>query len=234
MLEAGPSPDDITLVYMLRACSGTSGSSCLCRLIHVIVLCIGCDDERPLLANTLLHAYGCCSSMPDAQAVFDQLTKKDVTSWNSLIAGYAQDANLNACLENFERMQGAFGIEPDGITFLSMFFAFSHSGCIDKGMEFFASMSKHGITLEIKHFGGIMDIFARAGDFRSLESMLLKMPMQPDATLWSSLLGACQTHNNRSLAEYVFNHAVNHDAKEVPAYVLMSNIYAREEVKLDL
>lgn len=50
--------------------------------------------------------------------------------------------------------------------------------------------------------------------------------MQPDLTLWLCLLGACQMHSNVKLAKQAFDCAVHLEPKEVPAYILMSNIYA--------
>ncbi|KAI5065501.1 hypothetical protein GOP47_0020196 [Adiantum capillus-veneris] len=225
MEARGQAPDDITFGSLLRACSGR-GSSDLCRVVHYMAISSGLDGI-PLLLNTLIHAYGCCASMEDAQATFYRLPKHGIVSWNALIAGYALNGDGKRSMESFQKMQEAC-IIPDGITFISLFFACSHAGFVDKAVEFLDYMGNQGIVLDRKHFGSLVDLLGRAGDFKSLESILWKMPLHPDATLWSSLLGACQMHNNLKLAREAFTTASFEQPEETNTYVMMGNIYAKD------
>lgn len=225
MEARGIEPDDISLVCILRACS-ERGSSEICKVIHFIVLSFGCDGS-PLLTNTLVHAYGSCASMVDAQAVFDRLSKRDTVSWNALIASYALNGSCKATLQKFQQMLDG-GTKPDGITFVSVFFACSHAGFVDKAVEYLESMCNYGIAVERKHFGSIVDLLGRAGDFKNLESVMRRMPTQPDAILWSCFLGACQMHNNMKLARQAFDYAVLEQPKEANPYVMMANICAKD------
>ncbi|MCO5597831.1 hypothetical protein L7F22_051915 [Adiantum nelumboides] len=225
MEASGQAPDDITFGYLLRACSGR-GSPDLCRIIHCIAISSGLDSI-PLLLNTLIHAYGCCASMDDAHATFYRLSKHGIVSWNALIAGYAINGDGKRSMECFQKMQEV-SIIPDGITFISLFFACSHAGFADKAVEFLDYMGKYGIALDRKHLGSLVDLLGRAGDFESLESVLWKMPLHPDATLWSSLMGACQMHNNSKLAREAFSQASLEQPEETNIYVLMGNIYAKD------
>lgn len=216
-------PNDVTAILILQACSIT-GSLDTCRQVHHNVKAI-MNCSSPLLATTLIHAYGRCGSMADAQSVFNALTQTDVVSWNSLIAGYARQGNYVASFVCFESM-GQAGIEPDLVTFVLLLSACSHAGLVGKGVDYFAAMSKeYGINPEIQHYVSMVDLLGRAGHFSNIERMLSTMPIPADLALYLCLLGACKKHGNISLAQRAFHCAVSLHPEHTAAYRLMSNIY---------
>ncbi|KAH7429238.1 hypothetical protein KP509_09G038200 [Ceratopteris richardii] len=227
MEVSGQSPDDVTLTCLLQACSGR-GSPDYCKIIHFLIVSLGYDFSL-LLLNTLIHAYGCCASMVDAEATFFRLATCDVASWNALIAGHALNGNCLGSLQCFQVMQNSC-TKPDGITFVSLIFACSHAGLVDLAFEFLSLMGNCGLAIEKKHFGSLLDLLGRAGDFHDLESILWRMPLHPDATLWSSLLGACHLHNHLLLAKEAFCIAVLEQPEETNPFILMGNIYAKSEL----
>lgn len=164
--------------------------------------------------------------MVDAQAVFDSFPNAGVVLWNALIAGYARQGDFMASLQQYEKMQLA-GANPNAVTFVSLLSACSYAGLVDKGVEYFESMSRdYGVTPEIEHYVTMVDLLGRAGCFVMLEHLLSSMPMQPNLDLWLCLLGACRKHRRVVLGEEAFNRAVSLDPTHASAYVLMSNVYA--------
>lgn len=167
--------------------------------------------------------------MEDAQTVFDALLQLDATPWSALIAGYSQDGNVAASHQNFEKMQQT-GIEPDGLTMLSLVSTCSHAGLVDKGIEYFEVMSRdYRLAPEIEHYACMIDLLGRVGDFSRVGDILSRMSMQPSLAMWLSLLGACRKHGNVQLGKHVFDHAVHLQPKQIAAYIVMSNIYADAE-----
>lgn len=202
----GMIPNEATLVRILQACSETSSIE-ICKQSHLTLLSSG-RDLSPLMANTLVHAYGSCASMVQAREVFDGLLQPDIVSWNALMAGYAREGDSVASMQIFEEMQLA-NVEPDGYTFLSVLSAFCHAGLIDNGAACFNFMwSNCASTLENKHFVGIVDLLGRAGDFKKIQDILWKTQLQPDLATWLCLLRACRTHGNVELGIHVLNAAV--------------------------
>lgn len=224
MQVEGVEPDNVTIVCILQAC-GKTGSLDLCRQVHHTVASSN-TNLSPLLANTLIHAYGRCASMADAQIVFESLPQPDVMSWTALIAGYARQGNVAACLHMYQEMQ-RMGTKPDGVTFLSILAACCHAGLVARGVEYFDSMNRdYDITPNIEHYSSMVDLLGRAGDFTRVEHLLSTMPMKPNLAIWSSLLGACRKHGKIALGEQAFDGAVSLEPKHASAYVLMSNIYS--------
>lgn len=224
MQMEGVTPSDITLVCILRACSST-GILRFCRQIHDSLVSCG-RTLSPLLANTLIHAFGRCGSMVDAQSVFNEMPQPNVVSWTALIAGYAREGNSQASLQCFEDMQRACS-KPNAVTFLSLLAACSHSGLVGKGVEFFESMSKDfGITPGIEHYCSLVDLLGRAGHFTSLQNLILSMPVPPDLSMCLCLMAACRKNGKVALARETFDAAIALQPKDAAAHVLMSSIYA--------
>lgn len=164
--------------------------------------------------------------MVEAQDFFDKIVKPDVTSWNACIAGYTGEGNHAASIHRFEELKLG-GVKPDEVTLTSVLSACSHTGLALESLEFFASMSiDYGLAPGLMHYGCMLDLLGRAGDFNRLENMLNKLPIHTDATIWQCLLAACCTHGNLDLAKLAFDHALNLQPKQSTPYVLMSNICA--------
>lgn len=205
--------NDVALICIIQACSLT-GSLDLCKHVHFCAVSAGCD-AIPFVTATLIHTYGSCSSMLDAHAFFEKFSDHDIVSWNACITGHAEQGNFPASLHMFEKLKLA-GVKPDETTFTSILAACSHAGMIFKGLEYFESMSKdYGLTPDIKHFGSILDLLGRTGEFKRVQNMLCSMPMEANSIMWLCLLDACQTHGNLGLAKHVFDHIVDLQPKHV-------------------
>lgn len=213
---------DVTILCILQACSET-GSLKMCRELHFTIATAGMDQNSSLV-NTLIHAYGSCANMADAQAVFSSLENSDAVSWTACIAGYAGISNSTACLETFDRMVLA-DMEPDAVTFASLLSACSHDGLVVRGVEYFEYMRmKCGIAPGLQHFCSMVDLLGRAGDFGRLESILQGMRIQPDLGFWLCLLAASRTHNELDIGKAAFYAATASQSKDGAAFILMSNI----------
>ena len=199
--------NDVTLVCVLQACSAT-GSLELCRNLHFSIVSAGCD-LNPALVTTLIHAYGNCASMADAQAFFDKILGYDVVSWNACISGHMEEGNFAACLHMFEKLKLA-EVKPDKVTFTAILSVCCQAGLVAKGLEYFEQMSRdYGVEPELKHYGSMLGLLGHTGEFKRLESMLQSMPMQANLIIWSCLLKACCLHGNVALAKQAFNSATN-------------------------
>ncbi|MCO5560263.1 hypothetical protein L7F22_013874 [Adiantum nelumboides] len=215
--------DDLTLVYLLQACTAT-GNLALFMQLHFDIIALGYDKLASVVA-TLLHSYGNCASIRNGKAILDNLKEPDVVSWNALADGYAGKGNWLPSLGIHEEARLA-GIQPTALTFTSALLACCHCGRVQEGVEYYMSMGfDFKIAPDTKHFGIMVDLLGRAGALKQVEELLSRMPMQADLTIWLSLLGACRTHAHVDLVRHAFTQAVSLQPKHPTAYVLMANIY---------
>ncbi|MCO5581191.1 hypothetical protein L7F22_035069 [Adiantum nelumboides] len=220
----GLCPNEITVVCVLQACSAL-GNLELCRCIHFAIVSSGWELDLPLAAS-LIHVYGSCGVMMDAQSVLDSLPESAAVSWNACLDGYAGVGNSIACVNLFNEMQDC-GIQPDEVTFASILSACSHSGLLQNGVQYFETMmTEYGIIPDLLHFSNMVNLFGRNGDFLKVMNVLENMFMPPDLTLWSNLFLACRIHGNVELGQEVFKHAVHLQPADDSALVFMSNLCA--------
>jgi pentatricopeptide repeat protein len=142
----------------------------------------------------------------DSQSVFNMLAGIDAAVWNALVDAYTRCGEFTEAMNTFNKMLSA-KVPPSSVTFLSLLSACCHTGLVDKGVELFESMcSDRRLNLDIRHYGCLLDLLGRAGNFERLERWLLRMPVQADMAAYLGLLGACRVYGNMHLGKHLFDH----------------------------
>lgn len=54
--------------------------------------------------NSMVHMYACCGAVESAEKVFDEMSNKDVVSWNSIIDAYVKRGDFTNAHKLFEAM----------------------------------------------------------------------------------------------------------------------------------
>ncbi|XP_031380814.1 pentatricopeptide repeat-containing protein At4g21065-like [Punica granatum] len=228
MLSEGFKVNDATVVSVLRACA-ESGSLSTGKRAHAIA------RERDFASRTnvrtaLIDMYSKCGSLDDARSVFGETEDKDVFHWTAMMLGLASHGMCREALNLFDEMR-RLRIGPDERTMTAVLSACRNAGWVDKGLMYFRNMrKKYGVQPTIQHHGCIVDMLARAGRLGEAEDFIWKMPIEPDAVMWRTLIWACKVHGDcqRSirLMKQLKLQDKGHD--DCSSYVLMQNIYAAE------
>ncbi|XP_020237020.1 pentatricopeptide repeat-containing protein At4g21065 [Cajanus cajan] len=224
--EMGVEPDGFTVVSLLSACAEL-GALELGRRVHVYLLKLGLR-ENSHVTNSLLDLYAKCGAIREAQQVFGEMSERNAVSWTSLIVGLAVNGFGEEALELFKEMEGQ-GLVPSEITFVGVLYACSHCGMLDEGFGYFRRMKEeYGIMPRIEHYGCMVDLLSRAGLVKQAYEYIQNMPVQPNAVIWRTLLGACTIHGHLGLGEIARSHLLKLEPKHSGDYVLLSNLYASE------
>ncbi|KAB2048241.1 hypothetical protein ES319_A13G102100v1 [Gossypium barbadense] len=187
-------PNDFTLTSLLRACTG-SGALGQGRSAHCQVIQMGFDSYI-YICNALISMYCKCGSIEDAIFIFEKMAgNKDIVSWNSMIAGYAQHGFAMEAVELYGKMKDE-KIKLDAITFLGVLSSYRHAGLVEQGCACFDSMIIHGVKPAMDHYSCVVDLLGRAGLLQEALDFILKMPIRPNAVIWGSLLSSCRLHGN--------------------------------------
>ncbi|PHT51754.1 Pentatricopeptide repeat-containing protein, chloroplastic [Capsicum baccatum] len=167
-----------------------------------------------------------CANVEMASQVFERVPNKGLSSWNSMILGLATNGFEDEAIRLFARLQ-CMNLKPDFVSFIGVLTACNHSGLVDKAKDYFQLMDKeYGIEPSIKHYGCMVDILGREGKLEEAAEIIRSMKMKPDAVIWGSLLSACRSHGNISLARWSAEHLLELNPNESSGYVLMANMYA--------
>ncbi|WOK91717.1 hypothetical protein Cni_G00408 [Canna indica] len=222
--DGGVEPDGFTMVSLLCACA-EMGALALGRRAHVYLVKRGLDRNTHV-ANALIDLYAKCGSIEEAYKVFDEIGERSVVSWTSLIVGLAVNGFGEESLDLFGEMEKQ-RLMPTEITLVGVLYACSHCGLVDDGFRYFNRMAaEYGIVPKIEHYGCMVDLLGRAGLVEEAHNYITNMPLEPNAVIWRTLLGACAMHKRLAIGEAAWARLVELDPGHSGDYVLLSNLYA--------
>ncbi|KAK4735575.1 hypothetical protein R3W88_009836 [Solanum pinnatisectum] len=235
----GVEPDQVTFTVSLSACADM-GALDKGVWIHDLISQKPEFSEDLSLMNALVNMYVKCGDIRKAMLVFDNIRVKDVRTWTSMIVGHALHGQAEEALrlfstleeENKLRSSQSRGTKdqllvPNDVMFIGVLMACSHAGMVEEGKRYFRSMiEEYGIKPRLSHFGCMVDLLCRLGMLKEAYSFILAMPIQPNAVIWRTLLGASGVHGNKELAAVAQSKLRELNASLVGDDVVLSNIYA--------
>lgn len=225
MGNAGVRPNDVTLVSVLSAC-GNLGALGLGKRIHAFLHENGYGLNL-FVGSALIDMYSKCGMVGDALLLFERMHEKNVVVCSAMIMGLAMHGRGSEALAIFEDMRIQL-IRPNDITFIGVLCACCHVGLVRKGRYYFRCMSEeYSIVPKLQHYACMVDLLGRAGLLGEANRFITKMPIKPDVVVWGSLLGACRTHGDFALGEYVARQILKLDPKHCGAFVFLCSAYAR-------
>lgn len=223
-------PDGYTMQSVLNACAGLCALS-LGMWVHAYILRQFDDNvaKDVLVNNCLVDMYCKCGSLDIALQVFERMDRRDVTSWNSMILGFAMHGKAALAFEYFDLMVRTWKLIPNSITFVGVLSACNHRCMVNEGQKYFEMMvSEYNIEPQLEHYGCLVDILARAGLIDEALNLVSSMPMKPDAVIWRSLLDSCCKKNaSVELSEEMARQVLESKGGDCSGvYVLLSRVYA--------
>ncbi|XP_076900532.1 pentatricopeptide repeat-containing protein At1g59720, chloroplastic/mitochondrial, partial [Bidens hawaiensis] len=211
---------------VLRACAGL-GALSLGMWAHAYVLRNKMADDDVLVNIYLLEMYCKCGSLDDARFVFERMVRRDVTSWNAMIHGFAMHGQAVAALKYLRRMVDEAKVTPNSITFSGVLSACRHSGMVNEGRNYFKVMTtRYGIEPVLEHYGCLVDLLARAGLIGEALDAVSSMPMKPDVVIWRSILDACSKRSISMGVEEAMAKSIMESEEGSGAYMLFLRVYA--------
>ena len=221
MQEQHITPNSTTFICVLTACADVrlieEG-----RAVHSYII-DGNHDLDALASSALVDMYVKCGRLEDAKAMFERSPERSISTWTTLIAGYARHNDYLSALALLNEMQKE-GLKPNTITYISLIAACSHVGLIDDGCHYFNSVREDlSILPTHEHYNCMIDLLGRSGQIEMALTMAFRLPILPNALIWCTTLAACRKWGNAMLASYAFEQVMQLDERNVAAYFIMYN-----------
>jgi len=117
------------------------------------------------VGRAFVDMYGKRGNVEDAEAVFEELPKRNPVTWNSIIGGgYAAQGNADLVLVLFKEMTGG-GMKHNYATLVSIISACSRGGRAKEGFELFTTMKERfGIEPSTERYACVVDSLREGGD----------------------------------------------------------------------
>ena len=187
MQHEGLSPNEVTLLCSLKACSSIGAIDKGIEM-HTQIVREGLHEKYSSIANALVDMYAKCGLLCEAQHVLQGLSSRDTISWSALITGYAQEGHGHEALNCFEGMQNE-GLSPNAITFICLLKACGSIGAIDKGKQIHAEIKMKGLLLkkDVALGTALVDMYAKCGALAQAQQVLEELPIR-NTLSWSALI----------------------------------------------
>ncbi|KAG0464087.1 hypothetical protein HPP92_020156 [Vanilla planifolia] len=224
MMDEGVQPNIATVVTVLRACADR-GALATGRRIHQVARICGFSSSANV-ATALLDMYAKCGRIDFAEEIFYAMPKKDVFAWTAMIFGLANHGRSREALDLFLRMADV-GERPDDRTITAILCACRSKGWVAEGYRIYNNLHKFGLKPRIEHYGCMVDLLARAGHLNEAEGFIRRMPVEPDAVLWRTLIWASKLHGDMNRAERLIKERAPFaiDLMDSGSFVLMGNVF---------
>uniref|UniRef100_A0A0E0J8R9 DYW domain-containing protein n=1 Tax=Oryza nivara TaxID=4536 RepID=A0A0E0J8R9_ORYNI len=191
-----PRPDALSLSFALKASARCSDAHTTVQL-HALVLRLGVAADVRLL-TTLLDSYAKCGDLASARKVFDEMTVRDVATWNSLLAGLAQGTEPNLALALFHRLANSFQElpsreEPNEVTIVAALSACAQIGLLKDGMYVHEFAKRFGLDRNVRVCNSLIDMYSKCGSLsRALDVF---HSIKPEDRTLVSYNAAIQAHS---------------------------------------
>lgn len=190
------------------------------------VLCKSGIGSNVFVISSLVDMYAKCGVIQEAYTVFSSVDEKNVVLWNAMLSGFSRHVCSLETMILFEKMQ-QLGICPDEISYVSVLTACSHLGLVETGRKYFDLMIRdHNVTPNVFHFSCMVDLLGRAGLLQEAKDLIDRIPFDPTASMWGSLLASCRIYRNLELGEVAAKRLFEIEPHNAGNHVLISDIYA--------
>ncbi|XP_020105530.1 pentatricopeptide repeat-containing protein At4g32450, mitochondrial-like [Ananas comosus] len=200
LLEKNGVVVDLPRYFRLMQACGEASSLEEAKKIHDHISRIMVNVEVGV-HNKILEMYTKCGSMDDAIKLFESMPQRNLTSWDTMILGFANNGLGEEALDLFSEFK-QLGLKPDSYMFVNVFFACGVLGAVDEGMLHFESMQKDfGINPKIEHYVSIVDMLGRSGYLEEALEFIEQMPVEPSVDVWETLMNLCRVNGNLELGD---------------------------------
>ncbi|KAM3217447.1 pentatricopeptide repeat-containing protein, mitochondrial [Capsicum annuum] len=185
MRRVGLVPDQFTFGSVIKACSNMDQVE-LGKQLHGHV--VKAEHGLHLIAqNALIAMYTRFSQVNEALKVFTRIKTKDLISWSSMIAGYAQLGYESEALSCFREMLSQRIYKLNEFVFGSVFNVCRSLAQAEYGRQIHGLSIKFGLSFDAFAGCAVTDMYARCGWLCSARTAFDQIG-NPDLVAWNALI----------------------------------------------
>lgn len=204
-------PDSISISCVLKSLSGYDDFwvRSLAREVHGFVIRGGFDSDV-FVGNGMITYYTKCDDIASARKVFDEMSDRDVVSWNSMISGYSQSGSFEECKELYKSMLGCSDLKPNGVTVISVLQACGQSSDLVFGMEVHKKMleNHHHIQMDLSLCNAVTGFYAKCGSLDYARALFDEMS-EKDSVTYGAIISGYMAHGLVNEAMDLFSEMEN-------------------------
>lgn len=183
-------PDNITLINLLPSCAQV-GALLPVKSIHGFAIR---KEFLPhlVLETTLIDMYGKLQELRLAKQIFDQMSLKNLISWNAIVAAYVRNGQSRQALKLFSDLIYNHS-KPDASTISSILPAYSDIASLTGGKQIHSYIIKLKFSANNFVTNSIIYMYARCGDLPTAQQIFDRM-CNKDIISWNTMIMAYGIH----------------------------------------
>ncbi|XP_031474273.1 pentatricopeptide repeat-containing protein At4g21065-like [Nymphaea colorata] len=193
--------DSFTIAFVLEAVTAAllirNGKG-----MHGQMIKFGFETSIVLKTN-LIQMYADCGSIDDGSKVFDEMPRKDLISWSTMMAAYARLGRVRealALLEDMKRKE----ITPNEYTMVPLLRACAQACALTLGEHLHAYIGRSPQIRRDTHLGNVLVyMYAACGALDKAVNVFNEIE-QKDVLSWSTMIGGFAVHGHGEEALSLF------------------------------
>ncbi|CAM8941885.1 unnamed protein product [Rhodiola kirilowii] len=162
-------------------------------------VCSAGYEPKTFLINILLNMYVKFSLLDDARKLFDKMPDRNVVSWTTMIAGFANAGMSDDALE-FLVLMLRDGVKPNMFTFSSVLRACESLRTL---RQLHCGMIKPGLESDVFVRSALINSYSKWGELRNALGVFNEM-VTGDSIVWNSIIGGFAQNNEGDEAMNIF------------------------------
>ncbi|CAN6162839.1 unnamed protein product [Urochloa humidicola] len=185
---------------ILRALSAASATH-----LHAHALKLGILPSCLHLCSALLKSYAASGRVAAARQLFDEIPRRDVPLWNTLVSAYARSGHPCHALSAASSMARDAGARPNGVSITSLLSACAQLRSSVHGRELHGYAVRNVVELDLPVLNALVNMYGNCGRLADTRTVFASMGVgMRSAVSWTSMINACSENERPGEALEVF------------------------------
>lgn len=167
--------------------------------MHGYILKQGFESDA-VLGSALIDMYTKCGSMGEAEHIFQMMSERNISIWNSLIVGYVSHGDTDSALRIFRQIWKT-KLRPNSITLVSILPLCAKMGTLAQGKEIHGYATKSSLFEVVFVGNSLIDVYCKSGDLE-LGIKVFNQMMVKNIVTYNTVISA---HGIHGLGEEAFS-----------------------------
>ncbi|KDP39998.1 hypothetical protein JCGZ_01996 [Jatropha curcas] len=210
MPESSVVPNDFTFSTVINACSILADLE-TGKKIHTHIELLGFQGNL-VVCSSLIDMYGKCNDPDGARRVFDLMEYRNVVSWTSLVAAYAQNARGHEALQVFREFSSLMRESPNHFMLASVINACASLGKLVSGKVAHGAVIRSGHEINDVVASALVDMYAKCGCF-SYSDKVFRRITDPSVIPYTSMIVGAAKYGLGKLSLQFFDEMIERRIK---------------------
>ncbi|KAF3440999.1 hypothetical protein FNV43_RR19285 [Rhamnella rubrinervis] len=190
MQISGVTPNEYTFAAVISGCAN------LARIewgeqLHTHVLRLGLVDSQSV-ANSIVTMYSKCGRLTSASVAFHGLSRKDIVSWSTIIAGYSQGGYAEEAFEYLSWMRRD-GPKPNEFALASVLSVSGSMALLNQGKQVHAHVLSIGLEQTSMIQSSLINMYSKCGSLEEA-SKIFEVIVHDDIVSWTAMINGYADH----------------------------------------